>query len=89
MIIPSWLFRLKVLNPMSRATLGTIKGIGIAISKKWWINFSGGYHHATLNFGGGFWVYPDISLAIKYGFDVYGLENIWVIDVDVHQGNGY
>ena len=59
---------MKVLNPMNKATSGTITGIKVALDKGWWINFAGGYHHAQFTKGGGFWVYPDISLAVYFAF---------------------
>lgn len=48
----------------------------------------GGFHHAEPESGMGFCVYNDIAIAIaqlrKRGFD----ENIAIVDLDYHQGNG-
>lgn len=55
----------------------------------WAINLSGGYHHASFNSGGGFCIYPDISLAIHYLRTRRNIRKIMIIDLDAHQGNGY
>lgn len=60
-----------------------------ALKLKWAINLSGGYHHASYEKGGGFCVYPDISLAIHYLKSRIGLERFMIIDLDAHQGNGH
>ena len=63
--IPSEILRYRILNPMMMGAQGTIDGSCIALEKGWAINLSGGYHHACLSNGGGFCIYPDITLAIK------------------------
>jgi len=45
----------------------------LSIEKGWAINIGGGYHHAHLNGGGGFCVYPDITLNIKFVKKYYGI----------------
>jgi histone deacetylase 11 len=55
----------------------------------WAINLSGGFHHASFNMGGGFCVYPDISLAVHYIQTRLELKRVMIIDLDAHQGNGY
>jgi len=51
---------------MLRATKGSIVGAWKAMENGWAINLSGGYHHASANQGGGFCIYPDITLAIHF-----------------------
>lgn len=46
--------------------IGTLIACEIAYKYKWSINLSGGYHHASLQCGGGFCIYPDITLAVHY-----------------------
>eukprot|EP00830_Metopus_es_P017588 TRINITY_DN5824_c0_g1_i1.p1 TRINITY_DN5824_c0_g1~~TRINITY_DN5824_c0_g1_i1.p1 ORF type:complete len:359 (+),score=56.82 TRINITY_DN5824_c0_g1_i1:699-1775(+) len=88
--LPGFLFRFKVLNPMLRATMGTIEGCCIALEKGWAINLSGGYHHARRGWGGGFCVYPDITLAITHLRRWHtNIKKVMIIDCDAHQGNGY
>lgn len=64
-IVPSEFLRYRLLNPMMRGTQGTIDATCIALEKGWAINLSGGYHHACTEYGGGFCIYPDITLAIR------------------------
>ena len=58
----------------------------MAIEKGWAINFGGGYHHAHCNGGGGFCIYPDITLAIRYlkEFRSSSLKKFMIIDLDAH-----
>lgn len=63
--LPAWLIRWRTLNPMLRATYGTIISSFMAVERGIAINLSGGYHHACANNGSGFCIYPDITIAIK------------------------
>ena len=51
-------------------------------------NLGGGFHHAEPDMGSGFCVFNDIGVAIaklrQEGFD----ENVVIVDLDFHQGNG-
>jgi len=87
--IPAFLLRWRVLNPMLLATEGTILACAAALKMKWAINLSGGYHHAYCSMGGGFCIYPDITLAVHYLQTRMGLPRIMIIDLDAHQGNGH
>ena len=52
------------------------------------LNIAGGTHHAFANRGEGFCLLNDIAIASNYLLD-QGLANqILVVDLDVHQGNG-
>lgn len=64
--LPAWLLRARVLNPMLRATKGSIVGGWMAMEKGWAINLSGGYHHASAKRGSGFCVYADITLCVHF-----------------------
>ena len=74
---------------MLLATEGTLIACEIANRMKWAINLSGGYHHASTKTGGGFCVYPDITLAVHYIRTRLSKKKIMIIDLDAHQGNGY
>jgi histone deacetylase 11 len=87
--IPAWILRWRILNPMLLATEGSILAACIALQSGWAINLSGGFHHASFDRGGGFCVYPDISLVVQYLQSRLGMERIMIIDLDAHQGNGY
>jgi histone deacetylase 11 len=89
--MPSELLRYRLLNPMLKATKGSIEGACMALEYGWAINLSGGYHHATKSSGGGFCIYPDITLSIhhlrKWHFD--RIKKVMIVDLDAHQGNGH
>jgi len=63
--VPAALLRLKLLNPMLRATYGSVLTGCAALIQGWGINLSGGYHHCSAKSGGGFCIYADITLTIK------------------------
>ena len=52
-------------------------------------NRSGGFHHATTTSGGGFCVYPDITMMVEYVRTRMGKRNIMIVYLDAHQGNGH
>ena len=53
------------------------------------MNLSGGFHHASTGGGGGFCIYPDITLIVHYLRSRMDKKKIMIIDLDAHQGNGY
>ncbi|CAK73214.1 unnamed protein product (macronuclear) [Paramecium tetraurelia] len=87
--LPGAFLRSSLLDPMLLATSGSIYAAKLAIEKGWAINLSGGYHHASLNGGGGFCIYPDITLVVNYLKKCQNLNKIVIVDLDAHQGNGY
>lgn len=87
-LIPNFILRKAVLNPMRYATAGTILAAQLAMDNGWAINLSGGYHHAKADSGSGFCFYGDIPLAIKKLRDKNSALKVLVIDLDAHQGNG-
>jgi acetoin utilization deacetylase AcuC-like enzyme len=52
------------------------------------LNVAGGTHHAYTNRGEGFCLLNDIAIAANYLLDNNLVEQILVVDLDVHQGNG-
>lgn len=87
--LPAWTLRMRLLDPMMRATRGSVDAACIARHKGWAINLSGGYHHATRYTGGGFCIYPDITFVTTYMEQWYGYRRFLIIDLDAHQGNGH
>jgi len=87
--LPAWLLRWKILDPMLLATEGSILAACLAINMGWAVNLSGGFHHASWDKGGGFCIYPDISLTVHYLKTRLMIKKIMIIDLDAHQGNGY
>lgn len=63
---PSCLFRFRLLEPMQCASLGSVQAAVIARKKGWAFNIGGGFHHATVDSGSGFCIYPDITFVAKY-----------------------
>jgi histone deacetylase 11 len=68
---------------------GTILASIAALKLGWAINLAGGYHHASCTKGGGFCIYPDITLAIHYLQTRLNVQKVMIIDLDAHQGNGH
>lgn len=52
------------------------------------MNIAGGTHHAFTDRGEGFCLLNDIAIAAQYLLDTHASQQILVIDLDVHQGNG-
>ena len=52
------------------------------------INIGGGYHHAFADHGEGFCIFNDLAVAARYLIKNKLAENILILDLDVHQGNG-
>lgn len=71
-----------------RQVTGTIKTCEFALKKQFAFHLGGGLHHAMANRGRGFCLVNDIVIAARYMQKHHRLKNIWVIDVDVHKGDG-
>ena len=84
--LPAWFLRVMALYPMLRAVKGSIIGGYIAMENGFCFNLSGGYHHASRKRGGGFCIYPDITLSIHYVRKFYKekAKKVMIIDLDAH-----
>ena len=51
-------------------------------------NIAEGTHHAFRDRGEGFCLFNDVAVASYYAIEKYQMNQILVIDLDVHQGNG-
>ena len=52
-------------------------------------NMAGGTHHAHFSFGSGYCIFNDLAIcAIKSINDYRRINNVLIIDLDVHQGDG-
>ncbi len=51
-------------------------------------NIAGGTHHAFRDRGEGFCLFNDVAVASYYAIEKFKVDQILVIDLDVHQGNG-
>lgn len=70
------------------AVAGTIQTANLAIENGKALNLTGGYHHAFADFGSGFCLFNDLYLAAKAMQSHEGIDNVLIIDLDVHQGDG-
>ncbi len=87
--LPASLLRWNVLEPMQRATQGSVDASCLAFKHGWAINLAGGYHHACTTHGGGFCIYPDITFIVHSARMHHGIRRVMIIDLDAHQGNGH
>ena len=56
------------------------------MDRGWAINIGGGFHHCSADHGGGFCVYADITLAIRFLFSqVESIKQAMIVDLDAHQ----
>ncbi|TCC98101.1 histone deacetylase [Pedobacter frigidisoli] len=71
-----------------RITRGTIDGTHFAMNNGIAFNVAGGTHHSGSNWGEGFCLLNDQSIAANYLLNKNLASSILIIDLDVHQGNG-
>jgi histone deacetylase 11 len=89
--LPGWLINWCVLRPMRWATMGTLLATREAMDHGLAVNLSGGYHHASPEFGHGFSAYADVALAIaalRKSERLGEKDKVVYVDLDAHQGNG-
>lgn len=67
---------------------GTLMAADFALQYGVSMNVAGGTHHAFSNRGEGFCLLNDIAIAADYLWRERGIQQILVVDLDVHQGNG-
>ena len=72
----------------TRIAKGTIDGCSYAFKYGIAFNVAGGTHHAGSNWGEGFCLLNDQSIAANYLLNNNLAQSILIIDLDVHQGNG-
>lgn len=71
-----------------RSSGATIQAAITALSEGTAANLAGGTHHAGRDFGGGYSVFCDSAITARALQARKLVENVAVIDCDVHQGNG-
>ncbi|RYG56554.1 histone deacetylase, partial [archaeon] len=91
--VPSCLLKRNVLQPFRYAARGSIDAAHAALSRGVGINLGGGFHHASREFGHGFCVYNDISMAIWAVRETAPEHEpplrVMIVDLDAHQGDGH
>lgn len=78
----------KLVEREIRIAKGTIDGCHFAFEHGIAFNVAGGTHHAGTNWGEGFCLLNDQSIAANYLLNKELASSILIIDLDVHQGNG-
>ena len=71
-----------------RLAQGTLSGALKALDTGIAFNIAGGTHHACYDYGEGFCMINDQAVAAQYLLDHTATQQVLVIDLDVHQGNG-
>lgn len=78
----------KLVEREIRIAKGSIDGCHFAFEHGIAFNVAGGTHHAGTNWGEGFCLLNDQSIAANYLLNKELASSILIIDLDVHQGNG-
>ncbi|MFQ2190502.1 histone deacetylase family protein [Aeromonas jandaei] len=71
-----------------RSVGATIAASRHALEQGCGLQISGGYHHAHRNVGSGFCLFNDLVIAAQTSLDEGRCEQVLIIDLDVHQGDG-
>jgi acetoin utilization deacetylase AcuC-like enzyme len=79
---------IELINREYTITEGTRKCVDYAIKFGAAANIAGGTHHSFRDRGEGFCLLNDIAVSSYYAIQTYAFENVLIIDLDVHQGNG-
>jgi acetoin utilization deacetylase AcuC-like enzyme len=75
-------------NRTLTAVSGTLQTAWLAVENGVAINLTGGYHHAHPDFGSGFCVFNDLSIAAQTLLNEGKVNRVLIFDCDVHQGDG-
>ncbi|WPP49934.1 histone deacetylase family protein [Catalinimonas niigatensis] len=75
-------------NRARNSVAGTLRAAEAALLNGVGMNLAGGTHHAYLDRGEGFSTLNDIAIAASFLLSQQQVNNILIIDLDVHQGNG-
>lgn len=66
----------------------TIAASRHALAEGCGLQISGGYHHAHRDYGSGFCLFNDLVIAAQTCLDEGRCEQVLIVDLDVHQGDG-
>ncbi|MEL0640456.1 histone deacetylase [Pseudoalteromonas aliena] len=67
---------------------GSIQAAEAAFSHDLTFNLSGGYHHSHSDFGSGFCIFNDLTIAAAHLINTEQADTVLIFDCDVHQGDG-
>ena len=68
---------------------GTIECALLALENHIALNIAGGTHHAYADRGEGFCIYNDFAIAANYMLHHEYVNQVLIVDLDVHQGKWY
>ncbi|MGN5288447.1 histone deacetylase family protein [Aeromonas sp. 11P] len=71
-----------------RSVGATIAASRYALKQGCGLQISGGYHHAHRDHGSGFCLFNDLVIAAQICLDEGRCEQVLIVDLDVHQGDG-
>ncbi len=71
-----------------RSVGATIAASRYALEQGCGLQISGGYHHAHRDHGSGFCLFNDLVIAAQACLDEGRCEQVLIVDLDVHQGDG-
>ncbi|QJT30163.1 histone deacetylase [Aeromonas media] len=71
-----------------RSVGATVAASRHALEQGCGLQISGGYHHAHRDFGSGFCLFNDLVIAARACLDEGRCEQVLIVDLDVHQGDG-
>ncbi len=77
-----------LVNRTCVAVGGTILTAKLALSYGLACNTAGGTHHAFPSYGSGFCIFNDLAIASRVLQKLGLVQNILIVDLDVHQGDG-
>lgn len=71
-----------------RSVGATVAASRYALEQGCGLQISGGYHHAHRDHGSGFCLFNDLVIAAQACLDEGRCEQVLIVDLDVHQGDG-
>lgn len=71
-----------------RSVGATVAASRYALEQGCGLQISGGYHHAHRDHGSGFCLFNDLVIAAQACLDEERCEQVLIVDLDVHQGDG-
>jgi acetoin utilization deacetylase AcuC-like enzyme len=77
-----------LVNRTCTAVGGTVLAVELALQHGMAASTAGGTHHAYRDFGSGFCIFNDLAIAARYAQSNLNINNILIVDLDVHQGDG-
>ena len=88
--LPMKVINTRLLTPLKWQVSGSILAGKVALDQSWAIHLGGGFHHCSSESPGGFCLFADISLMIKFLWNhVNQSFKFLILDLDAHQGNGH